>query len=89
MHSRLTKPKVSEVKVWTLMPDLASPLAKVYYADIDDAFLKVKPRLKGYKVKYFYGENAWADARRYAGDVYTAYMHRPQEPSDTLGGNDD
>lgn len=89
MHSRLTKPKVSEVKVWTLMPDLASPLAKVYYADIDDAFLKVKPRLKGYKVKYFYGENAWADARRYARDVYTAYMHRPQELSDTLGGGSD
>jgi hypothetical protein len=89
MHSRLTKPKVSEVKVWSLMSDVGSPFAKVYYADIDDAFLKVKPKLKGYRVKYFYGENAWADARRYAKDIYTAYMHRPQEPSDTLGGNDD
>jgi hypothetical protein len=85
MHSRLTKPKVSEVKVWSLMSDVGSPFAKVYYADIDDAFLKVKPKLKGYRVKYFYGENAWADARRYAKDIYTAYMHGPQKPNDILG----
>ena len=86
MHSRLVKPKVSEVKEWILMVDNSNPIAKVYYADIDDAFIKVIPKMKSYKVKYFYGENAWSDSRRYAGDIYTNYIHRPQEPSDTLGG---
>ena len=76
MHSRLTKPKVSEVKEWIPMVDNSNPIAKVYYADIDDAFIKVKPTIKGYKVKYFYGENAWSDSRRYANDIYNNYMNK-------------
>jgi hypothetical protein len=70
MHSRLTKPKVSEVTEWILMLDNSNPVVKVYYANIDDAFIKVAPIKLGYKVKYFYGENAWADSRRYANDIY-------------------
>ena len=76
MHSRLVKPKVSEVKEWILMVDNSNPIAKVYYADIDDAFIKVIPKMKSYKVKYFYGENAWSDSRRYAGDIYSNYIHK-------------
>jgi hypothetical protein len=58
------------------MVDNSNPLAKVYYANIDDAFIKVAPKIKRYKVKYFYGENAWADSRRYANDIYSDYMHK-------------
>ena len=75
MHSRLSKPKVSEVKVWYKMDDDSNQVATVAYADIDDAFIKVLPLIKGYKVKYFYGETAWMDSRRYAGDIYTKWMH--------------
>ena len=76
MHSKLTKPKVSEVKQWFLMEDNSNSIVRVYYADIDDAFIKAVPLRKGYKVKYFYGENAWSDSRRYAGDVYNKELHR-------------
>ena len=74
MHSRLVKPKVSEVKEWIPMVDNSNPIAKVYYADIDDAFIKVTG--KGVRTKYFYGENAWADSRRYANDIYSKHMYR-------------
>lgn len=72
-HSRLTKPKVSEVNRWDLDPELGNQYASVYFADIDDAFIKVVPTHKGkHKIKYFYGETAWQDARRYAGDIWSA-----------------
>ena len=76
MHSRLTKPKVSEVSKWLLMYEESNQSAQVHYADIDEAFLRVKPMVKGYRMKYFYGETAWMDARRYAGDIYTAVLHK-------------
>lgn len=69
------KPKVSQVKQWTYDAELSNQIVEVYYADIDNAFIKVAPVVKGYKVKYFYGETAWMDSRRYAGDVYTQVMH--------------
>jgi len=75
MHSRLTKPKVSEVKVWIYASDLSNKVVEIYYADIDDAFMKVKPLIKGYKTKYFYGENAWSDSSRYAGDIYNKHIY--------------
>ena len=69
-HSRLTKPKVSEVKSWYTMKDESNDSAGVYYADIDNFFLMVLPLKKGYKKKYFYGENAYSDAKRYAYDIH-------------------
>jgi len=76
MHSRLTKPKVSEVKQWFLMEDASNSIVRVYFADIDDAFIKAVPRRKGYRTKYFYGENAWSDSRRYAADIYSKELHK-------------
>ena len=75
MHSRLTKPKVSEVKNWLFNKETSSPVVEVYYADIDDAFMKAVPLIKGYKIKYFYGENAWSDSHRYAGDIYNKHIY--------------
>ena len=75
MHSGLTKPKVSEVKAWIYASDLGNKIVEVYYADIDDAFIKAVPLIKGYKIKYFYGENAWSDSRRYAGDIYNKHIY--------------
>lgn len=69
------KPKVGQVKQWTYDAELSNQMVEVYYADIDNAFIKAAPVVKGYKVKYFYGETAWMDSRRYAGDVYTQVMH--------------
>ena len=75
MHSRLVKPKVSEVKNWLFNKETSSPVVEVYYADIDDAFMKAVPLIKGYKIKYFYGENAWSDSHRYARDIYNKHIY--------------
>jgi hypothetical protein len=69
------KPKISDVKTWIYASDLGNNIVEVYYADIDDAFIKAAPLVKGYRTKYFYGETAWMDSRRYAGDIYTEVMH--------------
>ena len=69
------KPKVGQVKQWFYDAELSNQIVEVYYADIDNAFIKAAPVVKGYKVKYFYGETAWMDSRRYAGDIYTEVMH--------------
>ena len=69
------KPRVGQVKHWFYDAELSNQIVEVYYADIDNAFIKAAPVVKGYKVKYFYGETAWMDSRRYAGDVYTQVMH--------------
>jgi hypothetical protein len=69
------KPKVGQVKHWTYDEDASNQIVEVYWADIDNAFFKAAPVVKGYKVKYFYGETAWMDSRRYAGDIYTQVMH--------------
>jgi len=76
MHSRLTKPKISEVKQWFLMENNSNSIVRVYYADIDDAFIKAVPQRKGYRTKYFYGENAWSDSSRYARDIYNKELHK-------------
>lgn len=71
----MSKPKVANVKVWTYDAELSNKIVEVYYADVDNAFIKATPMVKGYRTKYFYGETAWMDSRRYAGDVYTQVMH--------------
>jgi hypothetical protein len=74
-HSKLGKPKVSDVNNWELNPDISNQYAKAYHADIDHFFMKVVP-LKQYnfKMKYFYGETAWQDSQRYAHDIYFKIM---------------
>lgn len=73
-HSQLTKPKVSEVRYWNEIAELSNSVATVSTANIDDFFFKVTG--KGVKVKYFYGENAWADSQRYASDVYAKEKYK-------------
>lgn len=71
--SRLTRPHVREVNEWRIIEDSSNPVATVYYADIDNFFMKVVA--KGRKPKYFYGETAWSDSARYAGDMYSAHLN--------------
>lgn len=77
-HSNLTKPKVSDVKMWEQHTELSNRFVDVYYADIDHFFFKVVPikqiRQAGHKLKYFYGETAWQDSQRYAHDIYFKMM---------------
>lgn len=68
----MRKPKVGEVKQWQENPYIGNSFAKVYVADIDDCFLKV---VGAGKTKYFYGETAWQDAQRLAGDIYSYALY--------------
>lgn len=61
------KPKVGQVKKWIENEFIGNSVAKVYVADIDEDFYKV---VGGGKTKYFYGETAWQDAQRLAGDIH-------------------
>ena len=65
------KPAVSQVKEWIENEFIGNSVAKVYFASaswcLDDDFYKV---VGGKKTKYFYGETAWQDAQRLAGDIY-------------------
>jgi hypothetical protein len=65
------KPAVSQVKEWIENEFIGNSVAKVYFASasscLDDDFYKV---VGGGKTKYFYGETAWQDAQRLAGDIY-------------------
>jgi hypothetical protein len=63
------KPAVSQVKEWIENEFIGNSAAKVFVADIDDDFFKV---VGGGKTKYFYGETAWQDAQRLAGDIHFA-----------------
>ena len=63
------KPKVGQVKNWMEQEFIGNSVAKVYVADIDEDFFKV---VGAGKTKYFYGETAWQDAQRLAGDLYFA-----------------
>jgi hypothetical protein len=71
--SRLTKPKVGEVKQW-IPHDNGNEYVQVFTADIDDFFFKVGG--SNVRTKYFYGENAWADSRRYADDMMWAIRNK-------------
>ncbi len=61
------KPAVSQVKKWVENEFISNSAAKVFVADIDEDFYKV---VGAGKTKYFYGETAWQDAQRLAGDIY-------------------
>jgi hypothetical protein len=61
------KPKVSQVTKWVEVEFISNSVAKVFVADNYDDFWKV---VGGGKTKYFYGETAWQDAKRFASDVY-------------------
>ena len=63
------KPKVSQVTKWVEVEFISNSVAKVFVADNYDDFWKV---VGGGKTKYFYGETAWQDAQRLAGDIYFA-----------------
>lgn len=70
--SQITKPKVGDVKQWIFHEENSNPHAQVFTADIDDFFFKVCG--SGIRTKYFYGETAWHDARRYASDHYNPHL---------------
>ena len=71
----MRRPAVSAVNVWTLH-EHTNPTARVYVADIEPGFF-YKVEVTGKRPKYFYGETAWQDAKRYADDQhirdYTAW----------------
>jgi hypothetical protein len=72
----MSKPSVSQVKSWYPIEEESNDSAKLYYADIDDAFIMVLPMKQGYKKKYFYGELAGSDARRYAYDIHIKEIYK-------------
>lgn len=63
----MPKPSVSLVKVWevTEQSDLVQLAAGTAVFEYD--YWRVTPR--NGRPKYFYGEMAWADSRRYADDL--------------------
>lgn len=65
------KPKVGQVKKWIENEFIGNSVAKVFVADIDEDFYKV---VGGGKTKYFYGETAWQDAQRLAGDIHSKVL---------------
>ena len=65
----MRRPSVRDVSKWTFHEENSNPTAKVYVADIDYGFF-YKVEVAGQRPKYFYGETAWQDARRYAGDMH-------------------
>ena len=62
----MRRPSVRDVGSWTLHEN-SNDTAKVYVADIEYGFF-YKVEVPGKRPKYFYGETAWQDARRYADD---------------------
>lgn len=70
----MAKPKVSEVSGWYLDNELSNDTALVWWSqDHMGEFAKVTTL--GGKPKYFYGESAWSDASRMAGDLHSKRMH--------------
>lgn len=64
----MRRPSVKDVNSWTLHEN-SNDTAKVYVADIEYGFF-YKVEVPGKRPKYFYGETAWQDAARYAGDQH-------------------
>jgi hypothetical protein len=75
--ARNLRGKAKEVSKWILDEDLSNDIAKVYVADTDNAFFTVKVDDGSNKIRdaYFFGEMAWADARRYADDHYWRVLY--------------
>lgn len=69
----MKRPSVKDVSKWE-QHENSNPTAKVYVADIDYGFF-YKVEAPNKSPKYFYGETAWQDAKRYADDNHTwSYM---------------
>ena len=64
----MRRPSVRAVSKWTPHEN-SNDTAKVYVADIEYGFF-YKVEAPGKKPKYFYGETAWQDAKRYADDQH-------------------
>lgn len=60
----MSRPSVTSVKDWMTL--FESDSVQVESSE-DDFFYRVS--VPGKRVKYFYGENAWSDARRFAADI--------------------
>lgn len=63
----MAKPSVSAVKNWEVVYDSDLVQVQVGTAVFDYDYWKVIP--VGDKPKYFYGELAWSDAKRFASDI--------------------
>lgn len=63
----MARPSVAAVKEWDCL--YVSELVSVFVgtAVFDEDYWKVVPT--NGKPKYFYGESAWSDARRFASDI--------------------
>jgi len=63
----MAKPSVSLVKEWEVVYESDEVRLEVGTAVFDEDYWKVIPAVG--KPKYFYGESAWSDSRRIAGDI--------------------
>jgi hypothetical protein len=63
----MAKPSVALVKAWYLEEETDYTELACGTAVFDGDYYRVRTR--DGKAKYFYGETAWSDARRYAGDL--------------------
>jgi hypothetical protein len=63
----MAKPSVSLVKEWEVIYESDEVRLEVGTAVFAEDYWKVIPA--GGKPKYFYGESAWSDSRRIAGDI--------------------
>lgn len=64
----MKRPSVRSVSKWTEHEN-SNETAKVYVADVEYGFF-YKVEVPGQRPKYFYGETAWQDAKRYADDQH-------------------
>lgn len=71
----MAKPSVSLVKDWTVIYDSETVKLEVGTAVFAEDYWKMTNKTNG-KVKYFYGEMAWADSQREASDLdWGAYAY--------------
>lgn len=65
--TKLSKPSVNAVSEWEVVFESELVRVEVGTAEFPEDYWKVIPA-KG-KPKYFYGELAWSDSRRFASDL--------------------
>jgi hypothetical protein len=63
----MPKPAVSLVSDWELVFESDLVRVEVGTAEFPEDYWKVTPA--GERPKYFYGESAWSDSRRFASDL--------------------
>lgn len=64
----MARPSVSNVKSWQVVYSSAEVEVSVGSAVFEQDYWRVVDK-KSKKKKYFYGEYAWADSRRFASDL--------------------